>query len=222
MKRLSATSTGIVKVGTGRGFIVRYRREDLGVGGRAYFVRERAVITAAHCLGGLPSPYPEKHGRENLFPSLLGTLDGNEQEVTTECLFVDPVADIAWVGRPAAEELSEEADAYDALMADRPAFSIGWPPRKGTGHILALDGHWIRVPMESIGHWLWHDLDPRIEPGMSGSPIVAEDGKAVALIANGPFLGRAGRSPGIAKSDSQPALVQCLPPRILRMSHRSV
>ena len=75
----------IVNVGTARGFVV-------GAGD------DRYVITAAHCLPHLPSA----DGREDacIYPNLLGPLTKKKRKVWAECVFVDPVSDIAVLGSP--------------------------------------------------------------------------------------------------------------------------
>ena len=45
----------------------------------------------------------------------MGTI-GGENTVSGECLFVNPVADIAVLGCPDSQERYEEATAYDALV----------------------------------------------------------------------------------------------------------
>ncbi len=40
---------------------------------------------------------------------------GQKPSIWCECLFVDPIADLAILGCPDDQELSEEAEAYEAL-----------------------------------------------------------------------------------------------------------
>jgi hypothetical protein len=96
MKKLPPRETAnvnqaIIRVGSGRGFMVAYRRK-------------RLVITAAHCLpvddAGYHRPPPAIPAMgldEKTYSNLLGAL-GTEPSVWCECLFVNPVSDIAVFG----------------------------------------------------------------------------------------------------------------------------
>jgi hypothetical protein len=54
---------------------------------------------------------------------------GEEPSVSCECLFVDPIADIAVLGMPDEQELSEEAEGYEALVeAATPLIIAARPP----------------------------------------------------------------------------------------------
>ena len=118
------------------------------------------------------------------------------------CLFADPIADIAVLGQPDNQELSDEADAYDALMDSMATLSITDAPAQGTklltfgqhqvenptpgngsARVLSLEGRWRR------GAW-WTRRDGwlRFEPkkffagGMSGSPIIDAAGAAIGVV----------------------------------------
>jgi hypothetical protein len=82
------------------------------------------VITAAHCLPDLPSPNPASFFEERTYAACLGALGANPT-VWAECLFVDPIADIAVLGEPDSQALSDENDAYHLLIDDRPTLPIG-------------------------------------------------------------------------------------------------
>ncbi len=88
----------IVKVGGGRGFIVECRAKLPPVRHLRRFVTRRLVITAAHCLGKLPPATAAAFFYERTYKSLLGHLDGSKKDIWAECLFADPVADIAVLG----------------------------------------------------------------------------------------------------------------------------
>jgi hypothetical protein len=107
----------VVRVGYGRGFVVNGRNDD------------RLIITAAHCLYCDGEPYlPPAHAaaypEERTYQNLLAPL-GEEPTIWTECLFVNPVADIAVLGSPDDQELFKQADAYGALVESVQPFSIG-------------------------------------------------------------------------------------------------
>src|SRR5215831_14238288 len=105
----------VIRVGDGRGFIVK----DAGRA-RLGWRDERVVITAAHCLPFFPPCHAASDLSERTYKTLLGPL-GQESTVWAECLFVDPIGDIAVLGKPDGQELFEQCDAYEALvMAIRP------------------------------------------------------------------------------------------------------
>lgn len=107
MVRSNRATRAVLRVGDGRGFVVKRRRY---LGGE-----ERIVITAAHCLPYFPPSHPTAYLQELTYQALLGPL-GGEPTVWAECLFADPIADVAVLGRPDNQELSDEADAYDLLL----------------------------------------------------------------------------------------------------------
>jgi hypothetical protein len=91
-------------------------------GGRGFIVATKMhhyVITAAHCLPRLPIPHPlETEGRT--YRDLIGPL-GKKPCVWAECVFVDPVADIAVLAEPDDQGLPEQWDAfYELVNALRP------------------------------------------------------------------------------------------------------
>jgi hypothetical protein len=132
MKRPSAIATAaVLRVGDGRGFVVESR--DLFV--------QQWVITAAHCLTVplacpdkeppcLPRAHPGSYAGERTYGNLLGPLNG-ECAVWAECLFVDPIADIAVLGTPDTQAYSEESEAYDQLIKSMPVLPIAapWPEK---------------------------------------------------------------------------------------------
>jgi hypothetical protein len=202
---MTPNTNAVIRVGDGRGFVIEHDN-------RCY------VITASHCLtrplevrrvvdeenehAVLPPPMPFMYDAERLYPKLLGTLDG-ECRVCAECLFVDPVADIAVLGQPDSQALWEQAVAYDNLVEGAESLRIGeLPPARrehrlpdgaffnvpGKGEIdarlLSLDGRWFscRVHYQSMGApWIAAAAEP-ISGGMSGSPIVSEDATAIGVV----------------------------------------
>lgn len=144
-------------------------------GGRGFVVEgggERFVITAGHCLTKLPPCHGSSYTSERTYKNLLGPL-GGRCGVWAECVFADPVADLAILGCPDNQELSKQADAYEALVesvtplpiADLPLKSrrikrqvpkpfrsqksnrwnifYSLPTWKGNGCLLSLDGRWF-------------------------------------------------------------------------------
>ncbi len=103
----------VVQVGKyrGRGFIV-------AIGDVRY------VVTAAHCVGQkLPIAQPARGSQEVTYRNFIGPL-GGKRRVWAECLFMDPIADIAVFGAPDTQELYEQAAAYEALT-EHVALRIG-------------------------------------------------------------------------------------------------
>jgi hypothetical protein len=145
----------VVKVGDGRGFVFEQRISTTGFAKRKpikglqlrRFIERRLIFTAAHCLPKLPPAHAAAFNSERTY-KLLGSLDGTKENVCAECLFVDPVADIAVLGCPDNQELYEEAEGYEDLTDDAPVVPIG-KPRSGKGWILALDGkNWIQTELD--------------------------------------------------------------------------
>jgi Trypsin-like peptidase domain len=195
----------VLRVGDGRGFVIEPKDRW----------QKRLVVTAAHCLTApigvraestdwpqLPPAHGMSYTEERLYPRLLGPL-GRKPKVAAECLFVDPVADLAVLCSPDSQELSEEADAYDALVEAAVPLAIGtlsftiprhslpdgteFPGQaeaESEAWLLALNGHWFRCRVKSIEGRSLHisDAAEDIRGGMSGSPIVAPDGRAIGIV----------------------------------------
>jgi hypothetical protein len=161
----------VVRVGDGRGFIVETDDE------------KRLIITAGHCLPHLPRCHPASYTHERTYKSLIGPT-GAEPTVWGECLFVDPVADLAVIGRPVGQQLWNQCEAYDALQATRLPLPIGKGPvtRYGTSFLgpteaksdawlLSLDGTWFSCQLRSRGRALWiKEAAEPIRGGMADRP----------------------------------------------------
>ena len=119
----------VVKVGDGRGFIIGVRRHIA----RGHFVERRLVLTAAHCLPKLPPAFAWPTD-ERMYPNLLGRLRG-KRNVWTECLFVDPVADIAVLGSPDNQALADAADAYETFVGSATALKGRSPVSHHLAHL---------------------------------------------------------------------------------------
>jgi hypothetical protein len=160
MDHLRARSA-IVTVGLGRGFVVRDERDPL---------MPRLVITAAHCLPFFPPCASASSTQERTYDGLLGRL-GDKPTVWAECLFADPIGDIAVLGPPDNQDCSEQAKQYNELMkvaaplptADAASSCRAWLP--------SLKGEWFQWYAEHSGGplRLVDADDSTIAPGMSGS-----------------------------------------------------
>jgi hypothetical protein len=163
-------TSGVIRVGDGRGFVV----EAAG---------ERLVITAAHCLPFLPPALSSSGAQTRTYGPILA-LRKEAPAACAVCRFVDPIADIAVLGAPSAPH----ADDYQALMATAVALPIAdsvrhpvnfWIPAR----LLSLDGRWFSCTIRHYGGPLWitHAAE-RVHVGMSGSPIVSETGTAMGIV----------------------------------------
>jgi hypothetical protein len=206
-RRADTYSNGILQVGAGRGFVVEATCGPFG--GKA-----RIVVTAGHCLGlVLPPSHAASYTEERTYRSILGPL-GGPTEVRAECLFVDPITDIAVLAAPDSEELAEQADAYERLVAGMAPFPVADAPQedikkaepgRGLALVLSLSGKWVECTVERRGHWLWTENTGIIEGGMSGSPIISPTGQAIGVVSTGSM------SAGLTM---HPVLVEVLPRRI--------
>ena len=167
----------VVKVGDGRGFII-----EAG--------HNRLIVTAAHCLPHFPLAAPISYTEERTYADLLGPLGKSVPKVCAECLFADPVGDIAVLGCPDDQALLNEAKAYEMLTEAAPSLRVSAMelPRetKVSARLLTLDGRWAGCTVEHFGGPLWiSDAAEPIRGGMSGSPILDIGGAAIGVVCCG-------------------------------------
>jgi hypothetical protein len=157
-------------------------------GGRGFvadIAGERRVITAGHCLPRLPIPDPGAQ-EERTYWKLLGPL-GGQLTITAECLFVDPVSDLAVLGPPDNQVLANEFKAYGEFVLSAAALSMGHVQGEfgdqSCGWLLSLAGVWFRCKVSHYGGGLWvTEASHGIIGGMSGSPILNDDGAVIGVV----------------------------------------
>ena len=99
---------------------------------------ERIVVTAAHCLRKLPqctaAAYLEERTKKLLAPL------GGAPAVWAECLFADPVADLAVLGCPNNHAMLQQAETYKELInsAGAPLRIADAPGEKDRAWLLSL------------------------------------------------------------------------------------
>jgi hypothetical protein len=192
---IQSDSTGMVQVSGGRGFVVESKER-------------RLILTVAHCLPHLPPPLAASALEDVTYNGLIGPL-GETTTVWAECLFADPVADIAVLCSPDNQELTDQAEAFSALVERVSPLSVADAPLKGPAWLNALDGRRFpcRVERQPEGPLWIRDATEGIVGGMSGSPITLEDGSAIGLISvsSGTVTGQH------TKGGPNPALDRSLP-----------
>jgi len=202
----SKVTKAVVKVGDGRGFIVEAKRQ-------------RLVITAAHCLPHFPPCHGASYLYERTYGNLLGPLKGRKPRVWAECMLADPVAVLAVLANPDNQAHSKEADVYEAFTENRPPLRLGKIPdmwvttsfgvrvpaeQRTRGWLLTQAGRWAECLVKCRGERLWIENPAApIKGGMSGSPILNDEGAAIGIVCTGP---------GVAN----PRLTHDLPAGLLR------
>jgi len=216
--RGSMNTHGVFRVGNGRGFVMEHRVYfNFGDGSGYRKIRRKVVVTASHCLPHPPAVVSGGDYQLTTYPKLLAPL-GEEPSVWAQCLFFDPVADVAVLGEPDNQELPDEWDGYHALTRKRKRFPIA-APESGEAYMLALDGvTWkpttLTVHMTIAGNGL---STGETFGGQSGSPILNAKGQAVALVSVGSeTISNGVRTPMESWNEPQPILKLALPPWLLR------
>ena len=159
--RLQEAGSAMLRVNGARGFLI------VSPGS----LHLSLVVTAAHCLPHLPPPHLGSYTRERTYAALLGPLSDTPSAVWAECLFADPVADVAVLTCPDNQVLPDEADAYDALIESLVALPIR-AAQQGPAWVRGLDGRWFRCDVEHAGSPLWTKPAEPVVGGMSGSPLI--------------------------------------------------
>jgi hypothetical protein len=219
----------VVTVGDGRGFVVSGWEDD------------RLIVTAGHCLhrGGkpyLPTAFAAMGLEAKTYANLLSPL-GEQTTISAELLFVNPIADIAVLGSPDDQELFNEAKAYRKLVESVTPFSIGDVSdfeqvdevmAIGKGWMLSLERAWFQCTLRyssRIDGPLWvTGGDQPIKGGMSGSPIISNNGVAIGVACVGNLKDLTGNDDLDATNEGGPnaRLVCDLPGWLLHAQHGEV
>ena len=153
----------------------------------------RLIVTAAHCLPEQPPPHPGSYLADRTYMKLVGHIGEGRQEIWAQCLFADPVADIAVLGEPDSQVLSNEHDAFETFMDQIPALECGRlpppslpmeEPHQEQAWLLGLGGEWesCRIQADRFGGLGIKEALKGIVGGMSGSPIMNTSSEAVGVV----------------------------------------
>lgn len=170
-------SDAVLKVGDGCGFVVETSWN-------------RLVITAAHCLPYFPPCASASSLEERTFKNLLSEILGKQPSVWAECLFVDPISDLAVLGPPDNQALPGQAEAYELLTRPLSPMPIADAHSSQKAWLRDLDGRWHPCTAGHNGGAIFLlDAKNGIKGGMSGSPIVSDDGAiGVVCVGGGPDM----------------------------------
>jgi hypothetical protein len=143
MKIQMPAASSVVQVGFGRGFVFEQKTRTPGRDRLEFakfklvpFLRERCIITAAHCLPHFPVPHACER-QDRIYPDLLGVLD-EKPSVWALLLFADPIADIAVLGCVDGQNLPEQAEAFEQFIEPLKAIPLA-QAQTGKGWMLSLD-----------------------------------------------------------------------------------
>lgn len=220
----------VITVGDGRGFVIQVaernpNREGIKLMGKLRrprpWVKRRLVVTASHCLPKLPPAHPGAFRQERTYNALLGPLHDGTPSIMTECLFVDPVADIAVLGEPDYMISDTSTDAFVELINSAEALSVGSIANDMRGWLLSLENQWVSCTLRLGpygGHGIWiKDAAAGIIGGMSGSPIIADDGRAIGVVCTSIGSGQGPHTEG----GPNPSLMHSLPGWLLKQVRAS-
>ena len=170
--RAEQARRGIVTVGEGFGFVAEAENGD------------RIVITSFHCISSadfegqdpLIDPVPP------IYSAQLGAF-GEKPTVWADCLFANPLVDLAILGSP-DERGPEDIERYYALVTGASSIGISEIPPNASGLLFSPHGEWFTCTVSRhLDGPLWiKDAAEDIPCGMSGSPIFSRTGAAVGIL----------------------------------------
>lgn len=137
---------------------------------------------------------PASYTEENTYLNLLGAIGDSALSIAAECLFVDPVGDLAVLCAPDTHALGDEWEAYEEFAEDRTKLTIGRPTIELTeAWLFSRANRWesCRAGLGPFGgRALRIEGVPAIAiaPGTSGSHVVLADGSAVGAVSIGERL----------------------------------
>ena len=185
-----------MRVGEGRGFAVAGREG-------------RYIATVTHCLPLIPIAYSASWIEDRTYKDLLSPL-GELPHIWAECLFVNPVADLALLGEPDDQALFKQSNAYTSFVESLVPLLVGGVSKNISVWLLSIEGAWFHCRID--GKWIT-DASQDIVGGMSGSPIITTEGLAVGVITSSSSTdgGKTSREAG-----PNPVLIDDLPGWIVR------
>ena len=169
-RSLTKAARSVVKCGGGRRFVVQVNEEKL-------------VITAGHCLPPLPPSSSCLDWQGRFFKDFLGEL-GAEPTVAAVHRYSDRQADIAVLGPPYPwiDPLAHQAYNSSFVGKCRPIKIANSAPEQSAS-LLSLENRWFSCKTKHLpeGGLLVFDAAQPLVGGMSGSPIVDNNGRAIAI-----------------------------------------
>jgi hypothetical protein len=119
---------------------------------------------------------------ERTYRDLVAPL-GGEPSIWAACLFVDPIADIAILGAPDNQELSDQYEAYETMVDASEVLEICEPAQRCRAFLLSLENQWFECTVQHMKGPLWiSGAAAGIVGGISGSPIMADDRTAIGVM----------------------------------------
>ncbi len=139
---IERATASVLQVGDGRGFLVE-------VANQYFDYPEKLIMTAAHCLPEMPPCHTGMYLHEKTYSNLVGPL-GEKPSLTVECLFADPISDLAVLGGPNDQELYKQCEAYEEFVESLTPFVIADAEKEGQAWLLSLDNQWFSARYERI------------------------------------------------------------------------